>query len=319
MSCRRLVWPCVVLAFVLLTGSTATGQSSQNPVVPPPGTVVHRDQQYVPDGHERQRLDLYLPGTGTAPFPFILVVHGGGWSANDKNNHANLAWVTPLFLNAGYAVASLNYRLSQHAVYPAQIHDVKAAVRFLRARAGAYGLDPNRVGARGASSGGHLVALLGTSAGVPAIDGVLGPAEQSVRVRAVIDWFGPTDFLQSDAHRLPDGATANLADSAQSRLIGAPIQSVPTKTQAANPIQYVSPDDPPFLIVHGDRDRTVPHHQSELLRDALKRAGVAVEMRTVVGAGHGGQAPTPNIPYQTEEMVRTMAAFFDRYVKQAPR
>jgi acetyl esterase/lipase len=311
----------VVLAVFHLTAWTlpARAQDRGNPVVPPQGTTVHRELQYVPNGHERQRLDLYLPGTGSTPFPLILVVHGGGWTANDKNNHANVAWITPLLLNAGYAVASLNYRFSQHAVFPAQIHDVKASLRFLRAHAGEYRLDPNRVGAWGASSGGHLVALLGTSAGIPAMDGNLGSTAQSVRVQAVIDWYGPTDFLQKDAHRLPDAPSSERPDSAESRLIGAAIQTVPDKTAAANPIRYISPDDPPFLIVHGDQDRTVPHHQSELLRDALRRAGVPVEMRTVVGGGHGGQSPAQNALYQTDEMVRTMIGFLDRHVKQGSR
>jgi acetyl esterase/lipase len=249
----------------------------------------------------------------------ILVVHGGGWSANDKNNHANVAWVVPILLKGGYAVASVNHRFSQQAVFPAQIHDVKAALRFLRARASEYGLDPGRVGAWGASSGGHLVALLGTSAGVPDMDGSLGPVHPNVRVRAVIDWYGPTDFMQSDAHRLPDGARAAPADSAQSRLIGVQIETAPERTQAANPIRYISADDPPFLIVHGDQDRTVPHHQSELLRDALRARGVSVEMRTVLGGGHGTQTPALNAPYQTDEIVQAMTAFFDRHVKQGLR
>jgi acetyl esterase/lipase len=293
----------MLAAFQLTVWTSPAGaQSPGNPVVPPQGTAVHRDLQYVPNGHERQRLDLYLPGTGPTPSPLILV-----------------AWITPLLLNAGYAVASLNYRFSQHAVFPAQIHDMKAALRFLRAHAGEYQVDRDRVGAWGASSGGHLVALLGASAGIPAMDGNLGPGEQSVRVQAVIDWYGPTDFLQKDAHHLPDGVPSDRPDSAESRLIGAPIQTVPDKAEAENPISYISPDDPPFLIVHGDQDRTVPHHQSELLRAALSRAKVPVEMRTVVGGGHGGQSSAQNAPYQTEEMVRTMIGFLDRHVKQGPR
>jgi acetyl esterase/lipase len=206
--------------------------------------MVLRDLQYVANGHERQRLDLYVPGSGPAPFPLILVAHGGGWSANDKNNHPNVAWITPLLLKAGYAVASINYRSSQQAIFPAQIHDVKASLRFLRSHASESGLDPDRVGAWGAPSGEHLVALLGTSAGVPAMDGQLGPVRESTRVRAVIDWYGPTDFLQMDAHGLPDGSPADRADSAQSRLIGAPIRTAPEKTQSARWESAASARDP---------------------------------------------------------------------------
>jgi acetyl esterase/lipase len=190
------------------------------------------------------------------------------------------------YLAQGYAVASINYRLSQHAKFPAQIEDCKAAVRWLRAHAAEYRLDAKQIAAWGASAGGHLAAMLGTTGDVKEFD-VGGNLDQSSRVQAVVDYFGPTDFLQMDAHRLPNGMTHDPANSPESLLIGGAIQENKDKTARANPITYVTSDDPPFLICHGDADQLVPHHQSELLDAALRKAGVTVTFYSVPGAGHG--------------------------------
>src|SRR5262245_18845425 len=203
----------------------------------PEGAKIHADLEYVPGGHERQRLDLYLPAKADAPAPVIVWVHGGAWMAGGKDGGVP---ALP-FLDKGYAVASVNYRLSQHAVFPAQIEDCKAAVRWLRANAKAYNLDPRRIGVWGASAGGHLVALLGTSGGVRDLEGQGGNADQSSRVQAVVDFFGPTDFLQMDAHAV---AGARLkhdpAESPESRLIGGPVRENAEQTGRANPANYAT-------------------------------------------------------------------------------
>ena len=255
-------------------------ERSSSPEVPP-GTTVHRDLPYVSDGHPRQVLDLYLP-SGGARLPLIAWIHGGAFRAGSKEDGVPVD-----YLDAGYAIASINYRLSQHARFPAQIEDCKAAVRWLRAHAAQYGLDAARFGAWGPSAGGHLVAMLGTTGNVTRFDVGEYP-EASSRVQAVVDYFGPTDFLQMDAHRVPGGMVHDAADSPESELVGGPIQENADQVAAANPITYVGPDAPPFLIVHGDRDPLVPHHQSELLVAALERAGTPVTFYTVTGAGHGG-------------------------------
>jgi acetyl esterase/lipase len=247
----------------------------------PPGVTVHRDLAYTPDPHPRQHLDLYLP-PGDAPLPLIVWVHGGAFRAGSKDD-----FVPAEYLALGYAIASVNYRLSQHALWPAQIVDCKAAVRWLRAHAGDYGLDPERFAAWGPSAGGHLVAMLGVTGHGSAYDqgehlDILSS------VSAVVDYFGPTDFLQMDAHRLPEGMEHDPADSPESELVGGAIQEHPERVAAANPVTYVTGDAPPFLIVHGERDPLVPHHQSVLLYEALQTAGVPVELYTVPGGGHGG-------------------------------
>jgi acetyl esterase/lipase len=206
----------------------------------------------------------------------------------------------------GYAVASINYRLSQDAVFPAQIQDCKSAVRYLRANAQKYNLDPNRFAVWGSSAGGHLVAMLGTTGDMNEFD-VGENLSVSSRVQAVVDYFGPTDFLQMEEHRLPNGMVHNSPDSPESKLIGGNIQDNPEKAAKANPITYITKDDPPFLIIHGDMDPLVPHHQSELLEAALKKAGVPVLFYTVKDGGHGG-FKDPNVPKLTRE-------FFEKHLK----
>src|SRR5262245_17052789 len=223
----------------------------------PEGTKVHANLGYVPGGHERQRLDLYVPAMADAPLPIIVWVHGGAWMAGSKDGGSP----AHSFLDKGYAVASINYRLSQRAVFPAQVEDCKAAVRWLRANAKTYNLDPERIGVWGASAGGHLAALLGTSGGVEDLEGKGGDADQSSRVQAVVDFFGPTDFLQMDAHAVPGARLKHdVPDSPESRLIGGAIRENVEKAGRANPIKYVTKEAPAFLIVHGEQDPLVPCH-----------------------------------------------------------
>jgi len=261
----------------------------------PEGAVVHRDLAYVTNGHARQKLDLYLPKQGTN-LPLIINIHGGAFRGGSKE-----MGVPSDYLALGYAVASINYRLSQHAIFPAQIEDCKAAVRWLRAHAAEYHLDPNHFAAWGSSAGGHLAAMLGTTGDVKAFE-VGENLGVSSRVQAVVDYFGPTDFLQMDAHRMPKGQVHAPADSPESLLIGGPIEENKAKTARANPITYVTKSAPPFLICHGDHDPLVAHHQSELLEAALKSAGVPVIFYTVKGAGHGG-FHDPQVPELTREFL----------------
>jgi acetyl esterase/lipase len=248
-----------------------------------------------------QKVDLYVPRS-SSPVPLILFVHGGGFSRGDKGDQD-----PGPFVSDGYAFASVNYRLSGDAIFPAQLEDCKAAVRWLRANAAKFNLDPERFGAWGTSAGGHLVALLGTSGDTTLFD-VGENLEFSSRVHAVADWFGPTDFLQMDAHRLPDGMGHNGAGSPESRLIGGPIQQNKDKVARANPITYISSNDPPFLIAHGDQDRLVPHHQSELLHSALIAARVPSTLITVKGGGHG---------FRNADADKKRKEFFAKYLKHS--
>jgi acetyl esterase/lipase len=275
--------------------SLAVAFAQPTPTRLPAGASVHRDLAYVPSGHERQRLDLYLPKEGTN-LPLIINIHGGAFKAGSKEQGVPLD-----YHRQGYAIASINYRLSQHTKFPAQIEDCKAAVRWLRAHAAEYRLDTQHFAAWGSSAGGHLAAMLGTTGDVKDFD-VGANLDQSSHVQAVVDYFGPTDFLQMDAHRLPSGMIHDPANSPESELIGGAIQENPDKAARANPITYVMPGDPPFLICHGDQDPLVPHHQSELLDAALKKAGGPVTFYTVKGAGHG-RFNDPKVPEMTREFL----------------
>jgi acetyl esterase/lipase len=263
----------------------------------PEGTRVMRDLPYVTGGHERQKLDLYLPASG-AKWPLIVAVHGGAWMAGSKESEP-----AGIFVARGFAVAAINYRLSQHAIFPAQIEDCKAAVRWLRANASQYGFDPARVGAIGGSAGGHLVAMLGVAGDVREFEKG-DNLDQSSRVQAVVDMFGPTDFLQMDAHR-PAAARQVHDDpnSPESRLVGGHISRNREAVARANPITYVKSGLPPFLLIHGDEDLLVPHHQSELLLEALKKAGVQAELMTVRNGPHGGATVRQGLPRAVEFFV----------------
>lgn len=262
----------------------------------PNNCTLHRDLAYVIDGHERQKLDLYLPKSETL-LPLIVWIHGGAFKHGSKESEE----LPVAYLSRGFALASINYRLSQHAIFPAQIEDCKAAVRWLRANAAQYGLDANRVVAWGPSAGGHLSSMLGTTGQTNQFD-VGEHLELPSRVQAVVDYFGPTDFLQMDAQRLPDGMEHDPPDSPESLLVGGPIQKNPDKVAAANPITYVTADAPPFLIVHGNRDPLVPYQQSLLLLDALKAAGCDVTFYTVEDGGHGRFAD-PQVDLLTKEFL----------------
>jgi acetyl esterase/lipase len=314
MHLRRLWLPCLMSVAGACGSDSAAGPSPS----PGPTPVTQRtflDQAFGSDA--AQRLDVYLPPTGNGPFRLVIWVHGGGWSAGSKSLGAG-AFQRRL-LTQGFALASVGYRLSGSAKFPAQIHDVKAAVRYLRANAARFALDPARFGAWGLSAGGHLVALLGTSSGVAALEGTLGNLQASSRVQAVVDWFGPTDFLQVDAQLAAAGCqpagviVRGLANSPESQLLGAPIGQVPALVAQANPITWVSPDDPPFMIQHGTADCTVPYGQSVILNAALTGPGgtgaANVAFTLFTGAGHGGS------PFTDTGNVDQVIAFFDRTLR----
>jgi len=282
----KLFMPIAVLFFIaalaaaLYLGREFLRRYHRVPSVPR-GTIVHRDLAYVTNGHPRQKLDLYLPKGAEHP-PLMILIHGGGFEEGDKREEPVADW-----LSQGYAVASINYRFSWEAIFPAQVEDCKAAVRWLRANAGSRGYDPDRFGARGSSAGGYLATMLGTTGATRKFD-VGEHLEVSSRVQAVADRYGPIDFLQMDAHLLPGGEVSNKPDSPLSQLIGGNIVENADRVREANPITYITGDCPPFIVVHGDRDLFVPHHQSELLVAALARAGIPVTLYTVKGGGHGG-------------------------------
>lgn len=278
----------------------AHGQSVAAAPELPPGAKTLLNLAYIDDDEMHHKLNLYLPASGTN-LPLIIWIHGGAWFMGDKESPPGQG-----FLRHGFALASLDYRLSQEAKFPAQLTDCKAAIRWLRVHAAEHGIDPNRIGVWGASAGGHLVALLGTTGGVKDFD-VGDNLGVSSRVQAVCDWYGPSDFSQIT--NFPSTIAHGAADSPEAKLLGGAIGQNPDKVQRANPIHYITKDAPPFLIMHGEKDMDVPLNQSQLLADALKQAGVPVMFHVVPGAGHGGPE------FRQQEEVDRLFLFFAKTLK----
>jgi acetyl esterase/lipase len=288
-----------------LLASAAFAADAPAPPKLPPGVEAKWDVPYAGPDSKSQKLDLYLPENAAGKLPLIVAIHGGGWSGGDKRHVPVIR-----FVKDGYAVASINYRFSQEAKFPAQIEDCKAAIRWLRAHAAEYHIDPDHIGVWGDSAGGHLVALLGTTADVKELEGDEGNPSVSSRVQAVCDFYGPTDFMTMNAQE-PSFATLHPDDpgSPVSKLIGGPAPENPEKAKVASPITYVSKDAAPFLIMQGDKDPLVPVGQSEELKDALQKAGVEAELVIVKGQGHGFK--------NLGELLPQVEAFFDKHLKIA--
>jgi acetyl esterase/lipase len=251
----------------------------------PAGVKAERNISYVENGHPNQVLDLFLPEQPSdKPLPLMIWIHGGAWLAGSQSSPPVLYLV-----KKGFAVASIQYRFSSDALWPAQAYDCKAAIRFLRANAGKYNFDPDHFGVGGDSAGGHLAAFIGTSGDVKEMEGDLGNPNVSSRVQAVVDWFGPTDLTLMGQQSGPRSMLKHDApNSPESLLLGGPVQEKHDLAKTANPLTYIHKNEPPFLIMHGDNDQLVPLGQSIILAKALIDAGVEVTMKTIPGATHEG-------------------------------
>ncbi len=284
-------------------------REDRNQMALPKGVEAIRDIEYAKVDDHSLLLDIYRPEKAEHPLPVIVWIHGGGWRGGSRT----ICRALPMS-GQGYAVVSIDYRLSGQASFPAQLHDCKAAVRWIRAHARQYGFDPNRIGVWGSSAGGHLAALLGTTVEVKELEGTVGDnLEYSSRVQAVCDFFGPTNLTRM-REIIVNPERAEHATNVVEQLLGGPLRENMDKAKAASPALHVTKNASPFLIVHGDKDATVPLRQSELLTDALRQAGVEVTLHVVKGGGHGfgGEFGHPAI----ETMV---TAFFDKHLKNNTR
>jgi acetyl esterase/lipase len=271
---RRHAWLAVTIAAAVLGAQIAQPLMARRPpMMEVANAAIQRDLVYKRVNGAVLTLDLYCPEKVSGPLPVIVWIHGGGWRRGRKEQCPAVALVQD-----GYAVASIDYRLTSTAPFPAQIEDCKAAVRWLRANASTYHLDPDRIGVWGYSAGGHLAALLGTSGGVPELEGDGDNMQYSSQVQAVCDVAGPAD--------LP--AMTNLGPrriSAIEGLLGGPLEKDKAKAIVASPIHYISKNDPPFLIVHGEADRVVPVEQSQRFYEELRKAGVNATLK-ILPVGH---------------------------------
>ena len=292
------------------TPSKPAAPTAASPVKLPPGVKMERDISYVPNGDAAQKLDLYLPEKpAERPLPLIVHIHGGGWMGGNKFPCPVVGMVAK-----GYAVASVEYRFSQKAKFPAQIQDCQAAIRWLRANNKQHNIDPERLGAVGGSAGGHLSALVGTAGGKNAFAPIGGNEDQSDRVQAVCDIFGPANFTTvmqqaDDDKNVRNIFKFNSPSDPYSQLIGVSLEGNKEKTDAVSPVNYVSKDTPPILILHGTHDALVPLAQSEEFADALKEKGVPVWLQKLPGSGHGGGG------FAKPAIVNLMQNFFDKHLK----
>jgi acetyl esterase/lipase len=284
---------------------------AQNPPPTPPvvlgDLIVQRDVVYGRGGAQDLHADLAYPRNAPGPLPAIIHIHGGGWIGGTYHDAAILQRARD-----GYFAASIEYRLSNIAKWPAQIQDCKCAVRWLRANAARYHIDPNRIGVIGESAGGHLVACLGTMAGRPELEGRGGYPGVSSAVQAVVDFYGPTDLstpaiYSDEAKRLTLG------------LFGVPRDQAPALWQSASPARYAQAGDPPMLLIHGDADTLVPLAQSTLFAAALAQAGVPHQLLIVKNGLHG-LAPLPGTQIDPSGAVisQTVRDFFAKYLKTPP-
>jgi len=254
---------------------------------PKPATSAVRvipDLLFASPGGVELRLDLHLP-VGVKNPPLVMFIHGGGWKQGSRKGCA-FEWLVP----HGYAVASIEYRMSHEAVFPAQIHDCKGALRWLRAHQSDYGYDAGKVVVAGASAGGHLAALMAASGGVDELEGkTAGHPEQSSAVQGVVDYFGPADFI------LRSKSQPQITDQPKGlvyQLLGGSVTGNKDLARLASPVTHVGPGDPPILIIHGEMDRQVLPDQSQRLFNLWRANGLDAQLHIEPGKGHGWKPPT---------------------------
>ncbi|MCB1228295.1 MAG: alpha/beta hydrolase, partial [Verrucomicrobiales bacterium] len=279
---------------VLVSGALAQEKKTGLPA----GVTVNRDQVYAQRGERPLKLDLYRARDAEGRLPVVLWVHGGGWNQGSKDR-CPAAWLA----QKGFAVASVEYRLSTEARWPAQMEDCRDAVRWLRDHAAELGFDADHIGVWGGSAGGHLVALMGT---LPLPEG----EKTSARVQAVCDWYGPSDLLTMPPNVVSEKRSREQVEKSNGAiLLGAPIMDVPELAKRCSAFHQVSAGDAPFLIMHGEKDPMVPLEQSEKLDAALRGAGVESELVIIPEGGHGGAA------FQTDAVREKVQRFFDKHLR----
>lgn len=268
--------------------------------VPPAGVDFQSDITYATIDGQELKLNLARPGDAKAALPCVVVIHGGAWRAGDRKAHNDLTWQ---FAQRGYVSATVSYRFCPKYTFPAQVQDVKCAVRFLRANAARYSIDPQRIGAVGFSAGAHLSMLLGTMDKADGLDDVGGFQDQSSKVSAVVAFFGPTDLLKD----YPPVSGPLLRD-----FIGGTQQEKPNEHRRASPVTYVDAGDAEMLLLHGTNDPLVPWQQAIYMLEAMHKAGVRGRVELIAGAGHGWAGT------ELRRTVNAMFAFFDEHLKNPP-
>jgi acetyl esterase/lipase len=273
----------IIMLVPFISFAVTFGFSQTNPVIDifPPGTILHGNVRYNDDTLPKHLLDIYLPPNAKGKLPLVIFIHGGGWLSNDK--YADMGYMKKTvseIISSGYAMASIDYRFSTQAVFPAQMQDCNRAISFLYDNADMYGFDKTRFAVMGFSAGGHLASLVGLSKNNNINTFFMPGTSKSFYFKAVVDFYGPSELILFPG--------SNDEKSPEALLIGAAPLSRPDLSEAASPVTYVDKNDPPFLIIHGEKDELVSPNQSRLLSAWLKVAGVQNELVIVKDAPHFG-------------------------------
>ncbi len=292
----RSVW---FLAFIFLVTDRCLAQQATKLAIPD-DVIFEPDIEYTNPDDQHVQLDLARPKHGDGPFPAVLCIHGGGFRAGSRKGYDGLCLK---LAQHGYVAATASYRLAPKYQFPAAVQDGKAAVLCLRANAKKSQIDPDRIGVTGGSAGGHLAQFLGVTAGVKQFEGDGVHAEQSSRVRCVINYYGPSDFTKSYGKSVDAAQVLPL-------FLGGDLQQARHRHILASPLYWVTPNAAPTLCIHGTEDKYVAHEQAVWLIDRLKAADVEAQLLTLEGAGHGFKGK------DAERAEKAMLAFFDKHLKK---
>jgi acetyl esterase/lipase len=290
---RRMIWGLGLVILGLGLASRPAGADE------PAQAKVERDIVYTKVGTAELKLDIDEPAGGTEPRPAVIVLHGGAWRQGSKSDVHS---IMPEFVRRGYVAVAPQYRLCPKDAFPAQVHDVKAAVRWIKSNSRKYRVDPDRIGAIGFSAGGHLALMLGLTSPNDGLEGVVSAGAPDSRVKAVVNYFGPTDLAAKD---IPEICKPWVKD-----FLGGSPEEKPEAAAKASPVTFVSKDDAPALTFQGTKDPLVPFNQAIKLAEAMTTAGVPGRVELVIGAGHGW--PNPEL----ERTVSDTFGFFDTYLKK---
>jgi len=289
--------------FLLLFVTVVPAFGQTNPVIDifPEGTILHGNLAYNNDTLHKHLLDIYLPANEKGKLPLVIFIHGGGWLSNDK--YADMGYMKKTIaeiISNGYALASIDYRHSTQAIFPAQIQDCNRAVSFLYDNADKYGFDTNLFAVMGFSAGGHLASLVGLSENNDVSAFYMPGTSQYFSFKAVVDFYGPTELILFPG---------NDENSPEALLIGAAPLDRPDLAKAASPVTYIDKNDPPFLIIHGEKDELVSTKHSQLLSSWLNVVGVKNELIIVKDAPHFG------VMFDSDELRNKVMNFLRQHLK----
>jgi acetyl esterase/lipase len=287
-----------LLAAMCVVAASATRITAAELAVPD-NVIFEQSIEYSNPDNQHLQLNLARPKNGTGPFPAIVCIHGGGFRAGHRDGYNKLCLT---LAQQGYIAVTVSYRFAPKYQFPAAVHDVKAAVRWLRSNAQKYQIDPNRIGATGGSAGGHLAQFLGVTAGVKQFEGDDGNPEQSSSVTCVVNFYGPSDFTKSYGKSVDAAEVLPL-------FLGGNLEKERQKHILASPLYWVTPAAAPTLCIHGTEDKYVAYEQATWIVDRLKACGVEANLLTLEGAGHGFKGA------DADNAEKAMLAFFERYLK----